>query len=179
MSEIYRKERKSRKLARERTTLYKWRTQVSPTSKYDEPDVENVAWGLSPSATFSTKGRHIWMSHERPCFICFVVWPTISLKYVFWLIFNFYQQSVERSCARSTPFGRWRCNIQRLHSNKLKRHLANPIIWHFHVTAFRPISEAARSWSGDKLLCSVVHTFVKSSADYCSATLYDNCTSSC
>ena len=32
------------------------------------------------------------------------------------------------------PFGRWRCNIRRLHSNKLKRHLANPIIRHFHVT---------------------------------------------
>ena len=107
---------------------------MSPISKYDEPDVENVAWGLSPSATFSTKGRHIWMSHERPCFIGFVVWPAISLKYDFWLIFNFYQQSGERSCARSTPFGRWRCNIRRVHSNKLKRHLANAIIQHFHVT---------------------------------------------
>ena len=50
------------------------------TLKYDEPEVENVARGHSPSATFSAEGHHISMSHERPCFICFVVWPTISLE---------------------------------------------------------------------------------------------------
>jgi len=50
------------------------------TLKYDEPEVENVARGRSPSATFSTVGHHIPMLHERPCFICFVVWPTTSLK---------------------------------------------------------------------------------------------------
>ena len=36
------------------------------------------------------------------------------------LIFNFCQQSGEGSCVRSTLFGRWRCNIRRLHSNELK-----------------------------------------------------------
>jgi len=48
--------------------------------------VENVARGRSLSATFATEGHHISMSHERPCFICFVVWPSTSLKLyiVFW-----------------------------------------------------------------------------------------------
>ena len=46
------------------------------TLKYDEPEVENIARGRSPSATFSTEGHHISMSHEQPCFICFVVWPS-------------------------------------------------------------------------------------------------------
>jgi len=32
---------------------------VSATSKYDEPEVENVARGLSPRATFSTESHHI------------------------------------------------------------------------------------------------------------------------
>jgi len=50
------------------------------TLKYDEPEVENVARGLSPSVTCSTERHHILMSHEGPCFICFVVWPTTSLK---------------------------------------------------------------------------------------------------
>jgi len=35
---------------------------------------------MRPRATFLTQGNHISMSHERPCFICFVVWPTTSLK---------------------------------------------------------------------------------------------------
>jgi len=50
------------------------------TLKYDEREVENVALGLRPRATFLIEGHHISMSHERPCFICFVVWPTTSLK---------------------------------------------------------------------------------------------------
>jgi len=49
------------------------------TLKYDESEVKNVALGHSPSATFSAEGHHISMSHERPCFICFVVWTTTSL----------------------------------------------------------------------------------------------------
>ena len=51
------------------------------TLKYDEPEVENVARGHSPSAsaTFSTKGHHMSMSHERPCFIGFVVRDHLSL----------------------------------------------------------------------------------------------------
>jgi len=48
-----------------RITLYRWCTVVSPTSKYDGPEVENVAQGRSPSLTFSTEGHHIWMSHEQ------------------------------------------------------------------------------------------------------------------
>ena len=67
-------------------TLYRWCTVVSVMLKYDEPEVENVAWGCSLSATFSTVGHHISVLHERPCFICFVVWPNTSLKLyiVFW-----------------------------------------------------------------------------------------------
>jgi len=34
------------------------------TLKYDEPEVENVARLRSLSATFSTEGYHISMSHE-------------------------------------------------------------------------------------------------------------------
>jgi len=34
--------------------------------------------GRSPSDDISTSGQHIWMFHEHPCFICFVVWPTTS-----------------------------------------------------------------------------------------------------
>jgi len=50
------------------------------TLKYDEPEVENVARGHGPSATFSFEGHHITMSHERPCFVCFVVLLTTNLK---------------------------------------------------------------------------------------------------
>jgi len=32
---------------------------MSVTFKYDEPEVENVARGRSPGATFSTEGHHI------------------------------------------------------------------------------------------------------------------------
>ena len=40
-------------------TLYTWCTVVSSTSKYDEPEVENVARRRSPGATFSASGHHI------------------------------------------------------------------------------------------------------------------------
>jgi len=76
-------------------TLYRWWMVVSPASKYDGPEVENVARGCSPSPTFSTEGHHIWMLLERPCFTCFVVWPTV-------LIVSFYQQFGELNCIRST-----------------------------------------------------------------------------
>jgi len=39
--------------------LYRRCTIVSTTFKYDEPEVENVARGRSPSATFSTEVYHI------------------------------------------------------------------------------------------------------------------------
>jgi len=42
------------------------------TLKYDDPQLKMS----HESATFSTEGHHISMSHERPCFLCFVVWPT-------------------------------------------------------------------------------------------------------
>jgi len=35
------------------------------TMKYDEPEVENVARGRSPSATFSSRGHHISLSHDQ------------------------------------------------------------------------------------------------------------------
>ena len=34
-------------------------------------------------------------------------------------MFNFCQRLGERSCVLSTPFVRWRCNIRRVHSNKI------------------------------------------------------------
>jgi len=36
--------------------------------KYDEPEIENVARGRSPSATFSTEGHHISMSNDLHMF---------------------------------------------------------------------------------------------------------------
>ena len=52
-----------------------------------ECDIEIwCTWGskcrlrAQPKCDISTEGHHILMSHKRPCFICFVVWPTISLK---------------------------------------------------------------------------------------------------
>ena len=50
------------------------------TLKYDEPEVENVARERSPSVTFSNEGHHISVLRKQPCFICFVVLPTTSLK---------------------------------------------------------------------------------------------------
>jgi len=50
------------------------------TLKYDEPEIENVALELHPRATFSTSGSSYFNVHSLPCFICFVVWPTNSLK---------------------------------------------------------------------------------------------------
>jgi len=46
----------------------------------------NVTRERRTCATFSTEDHRISMSHERPCFICFVVWSTYSLKLyiVFW-----------------------------------------------------------------------------------------------
>ena len=51
---------------------------VSGIWKYDEPEVENVTPGRSPSVTFSTEGHPVSMSHERLCVICFVVWPATA-----------------------------------------------------------------------------------------------------
>jgi len=66
-------------------SIYRWCTVVS-WHWNDEKEVENVARGRIPRGTFSTEVHHISMSHERPCFMCFVVWPTTSLKLyiVFW-----------------------------------------------------------------------------------------------
>jgi len=73
-------------------TINRWPTVVGGTWKYDEPEVENVTRGCSPSVTFlrphvtfSTEGRHISLSHERLCVICFVVWPTTRILNYKWL----------------------------------------------------------------------------------------------
>ena len=52
----------------QQVTLCRWCTVVSSISKYDGPEVENVARGRSPNATFSTSG---------PSYLI-VVWPTMS-----------------------------------------------------------------------------------------------------
>jgi len=44
---------------------------VSGIWKYNEPEVENVTRGRSPSVTFLTEGRPIFMSYERMCVIFF------------------------------------------------------------------------------------------------------------
>jgi len=47
-------------------TVYIWCIVMSVTFRYDEPEVENVTQGCSPSPTFSTEVHRIWMSHEWP-----------------------------------------------------------------------------------------------------------------
>ena len=62
---------------RHQVTIYgvcRWCTVVNATFKYDEPRLKMSYEGQPRS--FSTDSHHIWMSHERSCFICFVVWPT-------------------------------------------------------------------------------------------------------
>jgi len=66
-------------------TLNRRRTEVNEIWKYDEPEVENVTRGRSPSVTFSTERRHISISHERLCVICFVVWPITRILNYKWL----------------------------------------------------------------------------------------------
>ena len=65
-------------------TLYRWCTVVSATSKYImiNPRLKME----QPKCDIFNRGSsylNIWMLQERPCFICFVVWPTTSLKYDF------------------------------------------------------------------------------------------------
>ena len=43
------------------------------------PEVEHVTQVRSLSVTGSTEGRHKSTSHELPCVICFVVWPTTRI----------------------------------------------------------------------------------------------------
>jgi len=91
-------------------------TVVSATSKYDEPQVENVARGrhFQPRVIIF---RCRTNDHASP------VLPYDQLQaynIIFSYFFNFYQQFGERSCVRSTPFATWCCNIRRLHSNNLK-----------------------------------------------------------
>ena len=49
----------------------------------------------------STEGQHIWMFHEQPCFIRFVVWPTTS-KYKIPMnnIFTFYLIKITKNYQR-------------------------------------------------------------------------------
>jgi len=58
------------------------------------PKVDMSTRRCSPSGDISTEGQHIWMFHEQPCFICFVVWPTTS-RYKIWInnIFTFFTQN--------------------------------------------------------------------------------------
>ena len=52
------------------TRAYRWRMVVSGTWKYDEPKVENVTRGCSPSVTFSTDGRHnFYVPHSRVSYV--------------------------------------------------------------------------------------------------------------
>jgi len=46
----------------------KWNIQICC------PEVDMSTWGRGPSGDISSKAQHIWMFHEQPCFICFVVW---------------------------------------------------------------------------------------------------------
>ena len=103
-----------------RSSLFRWCTVVSATFnfKYDEPEVKNVTSGCSLSATFSTSGSS-YLNVARTTVLHLFCRMTNHYNKISFLsfIFNFHQQLGER---RSTPLARWRYNIQRLHSNKLK-----------------------------------------------------------
>ena len=95
--------------------------------------------------------------HERPCFICFVVWPTSSLKLyiVFWdgIYRNASQYRLPSKNAPVTVYhyNDTRSTVTRWSFDNVKR----------HVTAFRPISEAAHNWSYDRSLClSILFTCI-------------------
>jgi len=68
----------------------KWNIQICC------PEVNMSSQGRSPSDDISTEGQHIWMCHEQPWFICFVIWPTKS-KYKIRMnntfTFMFYQKT--------------------------------------------------------------------------------------
>jgi len=119
------------------------------------PEVEHVTRGRSPSVTSSTEGSPISMSHELPCVICFVVWPT-------WFAYKM------AAFLRVLPTRRrQQTNINKNNVEYILRlHLVNVTWCHpgimstrvtvkwwtydnaqSHVTAFPPISEAAHSWS--------------------------------
>jgi len=59
----------------------KWNIQICC------PEVDMSSRGHSQSDDIWTKGQHIWMFHEQPCFICFVVWPTTRKYKIPWPIY--------------------------------------------------------------------------------------------
>jgi len=136
------------------------------------PEVENA------------EGRHISVSHERLCVICFVVWPTTHKMAAWELCLQ------DGGVSEGLPT-RWRCgsfaynmaaflrvfpqdggNAKQIKRKQKQRRICFKFriyldvrhwtVWRstvarwtvdnaqHHVTAFRPISEAARSWSYDK-----------------------------
>ena len=129
-------------------TVNRWRMVVSGTWKYDDPRLY-VTQGRSPSVTCSTEGRPISMSHERLCVICFVVWPTrFAYKMAAFLRVlptRRRQQTKRKQKQRRIYLTFTRVDIIMSTRVTVKR-------WTYdnaqsHVTAFRPISEAAHSWS--------------------------------
>ena len=79
----------NRKICRQRqqiapsATVYRWCTVVS-------------VWHWNTmNPRFSTEGHHISMSHERPCSICFVVWPTTSLKIIVYRLLRRWRNASE------------------------------------------------------------------------------------
>ena len=70
------------------TTLYRWCTvevrhsnMMNPRLKISHNSAARMRlfnWGSTDN--FQQKNEHIWMSHERPCFICFVVWLTTKIR---------------------------------------------------------------------------------------------------
>jgi len=84
-------------------TLNRLCTVVSVTLKYDKPEVENVASheGAARVRHFQPRVHHLSMSHERPCLICFVIWPTTSLNITknYSFLINFYRAML---CIRGT-----------------------------------------------------------------------------
>jgi len=130
------------------TTVYRWCMVVSPTSKYDEPEVEMSHEGAAR------------VRHFQPRVIIFEVACTTVLHlfcrminhwlkiWLLKLIFNFYQQFGQQSCICSTPFRRWHRNIPLTMTHSA---FGND---ECHMTSFRPISKAAHSWSYDSDLLS-------------------------
>jgi len=55
--------------------LYRWCTAVSVTFRYDELG-RKCRMRPQRECNIFNRVHRIWMLHEQPCFICFVVWPT-------------------------------------------------------------------------------------------------------
>jgi len=66
------------------TTLYTWCTLLH-SSECDlqlwRTEVKNVAWGCSPTATFSTNVYHIWLSYDQLWAVLLIGWNAVKWRW--------------------------------------------------------------------------------------------------